>query len=222
MPTLARLTALCLLALAAAALPARADIVFAIDTSSSSPAMHADSGAAFTAAVAPHIANRVAAQPLGARLAAFYVGDHGAIDVPLLDKTIQRIRTADGDTAKAYAQRFPRFLAAELERRRTARMPSPSHLTAGVADARRLVRPGQPCEIVLVSDLAEWDGKGLQYPRDWARPLPKPDGLNLKDCAVTVYGAGQGLQPKPANAILRHWETWLKSAGAEAVSLQRF
>ena len=204
------------------ALPCRADLVLGIDTSPSSPAMDKVAGGPFMASVLPAIARSVAAMKPGERLVVHWISSNQVVDVPLLDKRIQRVRSVDGDTAAAYAQNLPRFVAEHTARHRLAPPAGQSHLTAAVANARSLVRPGQPCHLVVVSDLVEWDSTGLQYPRDLAKPLPRNPRLDLKGCSVTAYGAAQHLSPRQAPVLLAHWETWLKAAGAESVELQRF
>lgn len=213
----------CLIGLAVlTAPPCRADLALGIDISPSSPAMDKVAGGPFMASVLPTIARSVAAMKPGERLVVYRISSNQVVDVPLLDKRIQRVRTADGDTAAAYAQSLPRFVAEHIERYRLAPPSGQSHLTAAVANARNMVRTGQPCHLVLISDLIEWDSSGLQYPRDIAKPLPRNPRLNLKGCSVTAYGAGQHLSPKQSQALLGHWETWLKAAGADSVDLRRF
>ena len=95
-------------------------------------------------------------------------------------------------------------------------------LRKNLANARSLIREGQPCEIVMISDLIEWDSAGLQYPRDMAKPLPRIDRLDLKGCTVTALGAGQRLSPKEEQKVLTNWDKWLKAAGADNVSLSMF
>ncbi len=217
-----------LLTVTAAALgllaPARcpADLVLAIDCSFSSPAMRQDKGAEFIAAVMPAVAQQVAALQSGERLAVIWIGDDSTIDLAVLNTRIQRARTAEGDTAAANARSLPRFIAHVTDQRRQSAPARQSQLTAGVANARSLIRAGQPCHIVLISDLVQADGAGWQYPRDLAKPFPRIPGLDLKGCDVTVHGAGQGLQPRHAQAMLAHWETWLKAAGAGPVTLGRY
>ena len=62
---------------------------------------------------------------------------------------------------------------------------------------------------MVISDGAEWNHDGLQYPRDWAKPLPSREGLDLTNCSVSFLGWGQGMTPKEAAAIQRHWEVLL-------------
>lgn len=213
----------CLVGLAGlTAPPCRADLVLGIDISPSSAAMDQVAGGPFMASVLPAIARKVAAMQPGERLVVHWISSNQVVDVPLVDKRIQRVRTADGDTAAAYAQSLPRFVAEHTEKHRLAPPTGQSHLTAAVANARNLVRTGQPCHLVLISDLIEWDSSGLQYPRDIAKPLPRNPRLDLKGCSVTAYGAGQHLSPKQSQALLGHWDTWLKAAGAESVELKRF
>ena len=203
-------------------MPCSADLVLGIDTSPSSPAMEKLAGGPFMASVLPAIARSVAAMKPGEQLVVFKISSSQVVDVPLLNKRIQLARTAEGDTATAYAQSLPRFVAEHIERHRLAPPAGQSHLTAAVANARNLVRPGQPCQLVVVSDLVEWDSTGLQYPRDLAKPLPRNPRLDLKGCGFTAYGAVQHLSPRQSQALLAHWETWLNAAGAESVQLKRF
>lgn len=200
----------------------RADQIIVHDVSLSSPTMHPATGAAFAAHVAQQVAPRIGQLELGSRLVVFNVGSHQERGAPVFDKLVQRVRTQSGDTAAAYEKAFPAFFAGVTEARRRQQQGTQSHLTAGIASARKLVRKGQRCDIVLLSDGAEWDQHGLQYPRDWQRPLPKVPDLDLKGCSVHVMGAGQGMPPKQAAAIERHWLKWLKEAGAESVRLERF
>lgn len=208
--------------LSLSALLARADLVLGLDISPSSLALDLEAGGPFLASVMPAIARRVAAMQPGERLVVFPISSHQVVDVPLLDKRIQLRRNADGDTASAYAQSLPRFVAGRMAQRRQQPPAGQSHLTAAVATARSLVRAGQPCQLVFVTDLVQWDSSGLQYPRDLAKPLPRDPRLDLSGCSFTAYGAGQHLSPRQAQLLLAHWTHWLKAAGAEPVQLLRF
>lgn len=203
---------------------ANADVVIVIDASGSSPVMRAESDT-LVAAAGRHIADELAKQPLGARLLIVTAGEHDKPGGKLLDKRIQRYATSSGDTAKAYANSLPAFLVQQVQALRRLPAEQQSHLTAAVVTVGRMVNAGRgDCGLFMFSDLAEFDGagSGVRYPRDWKHPLPAYVGFDLKGCTFTAFGAGQGLQPKPAEAILGHWRDWLARHGAGNVVLEKY
>lgn len=203
---------------------AKADVVVVIDASGSSPVMRNESDP-LVAAAGRRIAEELARQPLGARLLIVTAGEHDKPGGKLLDKRIQRFATASGDTAKAYANSLPAFLVQQVQALRRLPAEQQSHLTAAVVTVGRMVDAGRgECSLFMFSDLAEFDGAGagVRYPRDWKRPLPTYAGFELKGCKFTAFGAGQGLQPQPAEAILGHWRDWLAKHGAASVVLEKY
>jgi hypothetical protein len=195
---------------------ANADLVILVDDSESSPAMRSDE---FVPEIAPQLARQVAEMSTGERLVVAFVGDHSDSRMPVFDRLVLRRSNSEGATAKDYGATLPAFMAKVIGERRLKPAAKWSQLTLAVADARRRIRPNQPCKIVLLSDLAEYDS-GVKYPKEWRKALPVMTGLDLRACKFRAIGAGVGIGNSAAvEAIIGHWRLWLTSAGAAAIDI---
>jgi hypothetical protein len=228
LPTLQRcLLAAALILASAAAQPAA--VVVILDVSESSPLLANED---FTHSAAGAVAEKIGRLPVGSKVRSFVAGDN-RLQAPLaVNEDIQRIATRRGYTARTLSQVFGRKLVDQVAEFKLRRAHRQSELTTAVLDASRLcvdhqaLKAGRSraddCEIVFLTDGAEFVGNGIQYPRDAPKkPLPPVTGLDLKGVRITLIGVGQGVDGATGQLLSARWDKFLRDAGASQVVLRR-
>lgn len=202
-------------------------MVVMLDISGSTPIIEPN----FIRASMPILAEKIGKLPIGSNIEVMTVGDDKKI--PLNRRFyVQRVKDKSGDSAVNLARSIPSMVAQYLKDVREnpeAKMQSESSLSPGFSDASKLCQHGKPCESVFLTDGMEFQPNVIAWPREYKKPLPPIEGLNLNGMNVVIYGIGQcakGMESSCATsqarlAIEGHWQTWLKKYGAGSVDLRR-
>jgi len=221
------LFAVSLALVSAAAQPAA--LIVVLDVSESSPLLGNDE---FIRSAAAVVAEKIARLPVGSKVRTFATGDnrqHAALAVSL---NIHRIATRSGYTAATLSRVFSQKLVDQVAEFKLQRAHRQSELTTAVLDASRLCEDhkaqqsrqsrAEDCEIVFLTDGAQFVSGGIQYPRDARKQaLPPVPGLDLKGVRLTLMGVGQGMDGSTGQQLSVRWDKFLRDAGASDVVLRR-
>lgn len=202
-------------------------LVVMLDISGSTPIVEPN----FIRASMPILAEKIGKLPIGSNVEVMTVGDDKKMPLNLRFY-VQRIKDKNGDTAANLARNVPAMVTQYLNGVRESpatKMQSESSLSPGFLDSLKMCQKGKPCESIFFTDGMEYQPNVIAWPRDYNKPLPLIDGLNLNGMNVVMYGIGQcakGLESGCATsqariAIEGHWQIWLKKYGAGSVELRR-
>lgn len=202
-------------------------LVVMLDISGSTPIVEPN----FVRASMPILAEKISKLPIGSNIEVMTVGDDKKMPLNLRFY-IQRFKDRSGDTAANLTRNVPAMVEQYLNSVRESpatKMQGESSLSPGFLDASKLCQKGKPCESIFFTDGMEYQPSVIAWPRDYSKPLPPIEGLNLNGMSVVMYGVGQcakGLESGCATsqariAIEGHWQTWLKKYGAGNVELRR-
>lgn len=208
--------------------PAYADnLVVMLDISSSTPIVEPN----FLRAAMPLVSEKIAKLPLGSTVDIMTVGDDKKKPLSY-HFFVQRIKTHEGDSAANLSRAVPGMITSYLKQVRanpTEKMQNESSLSPGFLDASKFCKKDKPCETIFFTDGMEFQPGVIAYPRDYKKPLPTIEGLNLNGMTVTLYGVGQCSQAAEANcatsrfriAIEKQWADWFQKHHAGAVEIRR-
>ncbi len=202
-------------------------MVVMLDISGSTPIVEPN----FIRASMPILAEKIGKLSIGSNVEVMTVGDDKRMPLNLRFY-VQRTKDKSGDSAANLARNVPAMVTQYLNGVRESpatKMQGESSLSPGFLDASKLCQKGKPCESVFFTDGMEFQPNVIAWPRDYSKPLPPIDGLDLNGMNVVMYGIGQcakGLESGCATsqariAIEGHWQTWLKKYGAGSVELRR-
>lgn len=202
-------------------------LVVMLDISGSTPIVEPN----FVRSSMPIVAEKIGRLPIGSNVEVMTVGDDKKMPLNLRFY-VQRIRDKSGDSAANLSRNIPALIMQYLNGVRESpgtKMQGESSLSPGFLDASKLCQKGKPCESVFFTDGMEYQPNVIAWPRDYSKPLPPIDGLNLDGMSIVMYGVGQcakGLEQGCATsqariAIEGHWQNWLKKYGAGNISIQR-
>lgn len=202
-------------------------LIVMLDISGSTPIVESN----FIRSSMPMIAEKINALPVGSNIEVMTVGDDKKMPLNKLFY-VQRLKDKSGDTALSLSRSVPLMITQYLNSVRESpqtKMQGESSLSPGFLDASKLCQKGKPCESVFFTDGMEYQPNVIAWPRDYKKPLPPIDGLDLKGMNVTMYGVGQcakGMEAGCATSQARisienHWQKWLKQYGAANIDIRR-
>lgn len=202
-------------------------LVVMLDISGSTPIVEPN----FIRSSMPIITEKIGRLPIGSNIEVMTVGDDKRMPLNL-HFYVQRMKDKHRDTVVNLSRNIPTMVTQYLNSVRESpqtKMQGESSLSPGFLDASKLCQKGKQCESIFFTDGMEYQPHVIAWPRDYNKPLPPIDGLDLNGMNVTMYGVGQcakGLESGCATSQARisienHWQKWLKKYSAGDVAIRR-